>query len=212
MQLLSRKSAFDKGVSRYFTGKPCVHGHVSERSTVNGRCVECHRESQRKQNAKYDRFAPRTKETTRGPTGRTAKTFDEISAKVARYNSNNPEIIKASRRKHYEKNKEEVNKRSKNRRHKKEKGITLEEYNRIMSLHNGVCDICGTTEPGGLHKKFNLDHCHSTGMLRGVLCMRCNTGIGKFSDRIDLLEAAIRYLTSPPRTEMFNIALTERIE
>lgn len=43
MPLLSRKDAKSKSIKRYFTGKPCKKGHIAERQTVNGTCMECHR-------------------------------------------------------------------------------------------------------------------------------------------------------------------------
>lgn len=50
MKTITRKEAKEKGFPRYFTGKPCVHGHVAERYTCNKTCVEC--ESIRKQKAR----------------------------------------------------------------------------------------------------------------------------------------------------------------
>lgn len=44
MEIISRKQAIERGLKRYFTGKPCVHGHVSERLVTVG-CMECHRQS-----------------------------------------------------------------------------------------------------------------------------------------------------------------------
>ncbi|MBC5790661.1 hypothetical protein [Providencia sp. JUb39] len=41
MKVISRKEAAVKGLSRFYTGKPCVHGHVAERFVSNGVCVEC---------------------------------------------------------------------------------------------------------------------------------------------------------------------------
>ena len=48
MQIISRAEAKAKGLKRYFTGKPCKHGHVAERVVVNATCVECERASVRK--------------------------------------------------------------------------------------------------------------------------------------------------------------------
>jgi hypothetical protein len=55
------------------------------------------------------------------------------------------------------------------------------------------CAICGVTEEEH-GKYFAIDHCHSTGKVRGLLCMSCNTGLGNFRDRSDLLMLAIQYL------------------
>lgn len=42
-EIISRKEARDRGLKRYFTGKPCKYGHVCERYLCNARCVECER-------------------------------------------------------------------------------------------------------------------------------------------------------------------------
>ena len=57
----------------------------------------------------------------------------------------------------------------------------------------GKCAICGSERQGRNH---SLDHCHATGKLRGILCNKCNSGLGFFRDRIDLLEKAIAYLVA----------------
>lgn len=206
-----RQAAAAEGMSRYFTGKPCKNGHLSDRHVVNGKCCECHRIGQRKQNEKYDRSAPRSGPTTRGQTGRTSKTVVEIQARALAYAKANPEQVKEASRKFYERYRVEVNRRSSSGRHLREKGITLEQYETLMASHNGQCDICKTTEPGGQHNQFNLDHCHTTGVLRGVLCRRCNTSIGQFEDSIPLLLAAVDYLRAPPRASQFANLLSEGV-
>ena len=55
----------------------------------------------------------------------------------------------------------------------------------------GKCDICTKGITG---KDMHLDHDHKTGVLRGWLCMHCNTGLGKFQDNPDLLRKALSYL------------------
>ena len=47
METISRKDAKARGFLRYFTGKPCKHGHAAKRLVSNGTCLECHREHQR---------------------------------------------------------------------------------------------------------------------------------------------------------------------
>jgi len=56
----------------------------------------------------------------------------------------------------------------------------------------GRCAICGTPEQEG--KKLAVDHCHSTGKIRDLLCDRCNAGIGYFLEKSELLIAAAEYL------------------
>jgi hypothetical protein len=70
--------------------------------------------------------------------------------------------------------------------------ITLDEYNEILSKQNNKCAICGNAKNG--NRRMCVDHNHSTGDIRGLLCGRCNLGIGSFTDDIDLLKKAIIYL------------------
>ena len=76
-------------------------------------------------------------------------------------------------------------------------GLEWEEYLGIYATRfaeqGGVCAICGT-EPKDKTRRMPLDHCHETGKIRGLLCVRCNRGLGGFSDRLDLVEAAVDYL------------------
>jgi len=67
-------------------------------------------------------------------------------------------------------------------------GLTLEQYDAIVS---GPCAICGCKPD-----KPHLDHCHRTGRMRGVLCRKCNLGLGMFKDDVETLKAAVRYLES----------------
>lgn len=72
-------------------------------------------------------------------------------------------------------------------------GITIEEYNALLEKQNGVCAICQSK-----HKtmRLSVDHCHKTGKVRGLLCGRCNTGIGMLLDSPELVTAAKKYLES----------------
>lgn len=62
---------------------------------------------------------------------------------------------------------------------------------------DGKCAICLKDLAD---KQMNLDHCHETGTLRGVLCNRCNTGLGCFEDSIEVLRQAAAYLEKFRRT------------
>jgi len=81
---------------------------------------------------------------------------------------------------------------TKERQLKNKFGITLDDYNKILSNQNGVCAICGEQCKTG--KMLAVDHCHSTNKVRGLLCQFCNTGLGQFRDRVDFLNKAIKYL------------------
>lgn len=64
------------------------------------------------------------------------------------------------------------------------------EYQALFDAQNGRCAICGQESTRRLH----VDHCHTTGRLRELLCSRCNTGIGQFRENPDYLRAAVRYV------------------
>ena len=85
----------------------------------------------------------------------------------------------------------------KNSKLKKAYGISLQDYNELLTKQNGRCSICGVNNNGYYRKKpraFAVDHCHTTSKIRGLLCSDCNTGIGLLKDNIDLLNNAIKYL------------------
>lgn len=74
-------------------------------------------------------------------------------------------------------------------------GLTINDFNNMHKECNGECQICK------IHvnklKGYNLyvDHCHTTGVIRGLLCNACNTALGNFKDDITTLENAILYLS-----------------
>ncbi len=79
-------------------------------------------------------------------------------------------------------------------------GITLEQYQDMWLAQNGKCAICGKSEMGkntsGTPNSMNVDHCHTTGRVRGLLCNACNTSIGKMGEDPTRLRAAAMYLES----------------
>ena len=85
--------------------------------------------------------------------------------------------------------------KTRTKRIKKVFGITFDDYNRMLKSQNNRCAICNSTATGNRrHKNLNVDHCHTTGKVRGLLCHGCNSGIGSMKDDVKLLEKAIAYL------------------
>jgi len=72
-------------------------------------------------------------------------------------------------------------------------GITEETYNHIFNKQNGKCAICGTHQID-LSVKLSVDHDHLTNEVRGLLCSKCNKGIGFMNDSVEILHNAINYL------------------
>ena len=83
---------------------------------------------------------------------------------------------------------------SKNRRHgayRYKYGITLRQYNRMNAAQHGLCAICGKLPKG---PRLAVDHDHTDGHVRQLLCESCNTGIACFNDSVQHLEEAVRYM------------------
>lgn len=72
-------------------------------------------------------------------------------------------------------------------------GITLAEYNAMLEAQNYKCAICNN-EDEVEGRRLAIDHCHNTGKIRGLLCGKCNRGLGLFYDNKKLLQSAIKYL------------------
>lgn len=75
-------------------------------------------------------------------------------------------------------------------------GINLDYYKKLLRAQRGKCAICGYI-PSSEEKSLCVDHCHKTHKIRGLLCLFCNTALGKFKDSPKLLKKAIKYLTKP---------------
>ena len=69
----------------------------------------------------------------------------------------------------------------------KKYGITAFDFDRFLAQQKGVCAICKKNESHKNKKNLSVDHDHTTGKVRGLLCHRCNTALGLFNDDIKLL-------------------------
>lgn len=118
---------------------------------------------------------------------------------AAKYYVANKEKRKESVAKYYAANKEKVNEyRAEYRAANKEKckaskiaseyGITLERAKALHANRSGPCPICGVVA------KRHIDHCHTTGVVRCLICADCNIGLGRFKDNPAALLNAVAYL------------------
>ena len=74
-------------------------------------------------------------------------------------------------------------------------GISTEEYEQMVADRKGLCDCCNEkviAKPP--LDKLVVDHCHNTGKIRGLLCNKCNVGIGILGDTVENINRAISYL------------------
>jgi hypothetical protein len=73
-------------------------------------------------------------------------------------------------------------------------GITDEQYDHMLKAQSFGCKICGTHHFP--YKGPCVDHDHTTGKVRGLLCFNCNRGIGAFKEDVAIVEKALKYLQS----------------
>jgi hypothetical protein len=96
----------------------------------------------------------------------------------------NRALVNAQERKYRAQNRDHYNLRMQAWRY----GLTKEQLAALIAAQEGHCAIC--KERSALH----VDHDHTSGKIRSLLCTRCNKGLGFFQDRADLLEVARKYL------------------
>jgi hypothetical protein len=128
---------------------------------------------------------------------------EEVRAQWRQWKSANPEKAKANRKGWKIRNRERTVEHERSRQQRRPEviraqkrklvyGITAAVYEAKFQAQGRVCAICGTDKP--TKKGWAVDHCHTTGAFRGVLCGRCNPGLGLFGDDVNRLHAAIDYL------------------
>lgn len=76
----------------------------------------------------------------------------------------------------------------------KKYGITPEIYEQERIKQNYSCKLCGVHESTEKHKRLHVDHCHTSGKYRGLLCGPCNRALGLLKDNTKTLKNAIQYL------------------
>lgn len=125
--------------------------------------------------------------------------------------------IKTRRRAYYLKNKDRMNQQSrayysKNKQKcllqnrvrrlknpdyetKRKYGISFKDFDDISQKQDGKCLICQkSSHLSGRYGKLQIDHCHKTGGIRGLLCSSCNRGLGFFKDDVTIVKRAVKYL------------------
>ena len=98
------------------------------------------------------------------------------------------ECHRLNMKKQYNKNKTHYKAKGRRAMIKKDYGITQEEYNYCMSTSD-CCQICGSTE------NLCYDHDHTTMKFRGVLCKKCNKGLGLLGDNKEGILRALEYIS-----------------
>ena len=73
-------------------------------------------------------------------------------------------------------------------------GVDLAWFGYQYTKQGGLCLICKNAIEAKPSRSTHIDHDHATGVVRGILCQKCNMGLGHFNDSIDLLTKAAEYL------------------
>lgn len=123
----------------------------------------------------------RTPENSYGkPNNRPADCKQCHNKRSRRWAKENPDKVKLHRRRG---------------RLRKKYGLTLLQFEEMFTAQNGACKLCFNPHT---RRKLNVDHCHTSGKIRGLLCDKCNLAIGLIGDDVNLLERIKGYLYVTP--------------
>lgn len=124
---------------------------------------------------------------------------EKIKAQNDKYKLENKEKLGAAAKEWKKNNPDKVKKYQRISNLRTLFGIEVEDYERMLKDQDGKCAICRQPETF-IHHQTNeianlaVDHCHTTGNIRKLLCKSCNNGLGLFKENIDSLINAIQYL------------------
>ncbi len=114
------------------------------------------------------------------------KMTPEQKKKANHYKENwrlrNRDKILVYKKKHYQDNRDKFLTIERERSYGKLYNITISDYDEMFKLQEGKCAICGTDKSvkSGKSQHFSVDHCHTTGKVRGLLCLACNHLLGRY--------------------------------
>jgi hypothetical protein len=126
---------------------------------------------------------------------------DKVKMWARNYREAHKQEIKERGRADREAHREEIAERSRvvMRRYelRRKYGLSLAAYDALLAKQNGACAICRRRPKG--KERLYVDHCHITGLVRGLLCHACNFALGWLRDDQTSLVAALAYLCALPR-------------
>lgn len=181
------------------TERPASDFTAAEYGKQSGRCRDCVRAKNRasylankeKRNAKSRDYYEANRERLRD---------QNRQRQIANRDQYRAKALEANRR-WREEHRDEVRTREAYRAwvtRLKKHGLTPDDYDRILAEQGGVCALCGTDDPGRAGgsdcRTFAMDHCHTTGAFRALLCHHCNKGLGYFRDHPEVLVKAAKYV------------------
>lgn len=134
----------------------------------------------------WTKYKPKRKEYLR-------KNKERIAKQWKKWRENNKDKIREIKKRYRLKHLDKVKNDIREWKWKKVFGITANQHQEMLIKQDYKCKICGIHQ-SKLKRILAVDHNHSSGKVRGLLCSHCNTGLGYFRDSIELLEKAINYL------------------
>lgn len=183
----SRALAVQNGLVTY-QGAPCKKGHSGLRYTKGATCIDCIKHSRdislnpRQRSDKNNELS--LKALSAGKTTYIPNKPCKEGHLLRFVNSNNcVECDKLMREKH--KITQKYN------RIAKEYRLAKSQYLNLVSAQNSSCKLCNKKEID--HFKLHVDHCHETKIVRGLLCGKCNQGIGLLNHDPNLIQKAALY-------------------
>jgi Recombination endonuclease VII len=127
---------------------------------------------------------------------RQQKTKEQHAAEMRLWRARNADRYRAWHREYRSKNRDKINDQKQARQRKDwlagKYGITLDQWNAMLIEQAGRCEICA--DPFAGKNDPAVDHDHATGVVRKLLCIQCNTGLGYFKESPQRLQLAIEYL------------------
>lgn len=195
MEIITARQAFDLGLKRYFTGKPCGNGHIAERMVANGTCHTCL--SLRAKLSDADKYERVKTWRLQHPEARTEE--------ARKYRIAHPDKVKATQQRYQERNVDAVRERNRDAQRRirninpglaRERSLAYRDRQqakqevRAGRPRPAICDICADRAIG----RIVFDHCHTRGHFRGWLCDRCNKVLGLLKDDPNLLRGMAAYL------------------
>lgn len=169
-RVISRKEAKEKGLAKYFTGNPCIHGHISERYAKTAICIECCKINNKLKNGTRNEYHKRWKSKNKQRHRELNKisrdrNIEAYRARARIYSKNNPNVVRVC---------------AQNRRARKLAAPgrhTLSDINMLLDKQKHRCANCRK----GVNKSFHVDHIQP--LSKGgsndkanlqILCPHCN--------------------------------------
>lgn len=187
MASTSQNEAAIKG-EVFYCCQSCAKGHTGKRYTKGGTCIQCilirknrHLDNRQrsKENVRLARIATNEGCTTYVPE-KPCK-FGHMLRFVESNNCVDCDVV--------QRNKHKTN--AKFSRIRKDYGLSKEDYLNLVNEQENKCKLCFAYIEN--HFNMHIDHCHTTGRVRGLLCGKCNQGIGLLNHNPKLLGAAADY-------------------